>query len=158
MNIKKPLLLAGVGTVVGLASVTGVVSAHSNGQSPSGSLADKIAQRFNLDKNEVQKTIDEAKTDRSAKRQQTIEQRLEKAVTDGKITAEQKDAILAKYQELRSYMDSIKDKPAAEQRQLMKQKQAEIQQWAKDNGLSVYVHMHAHGHGPHTIKEDDQTK
>ncbi|HEV7453760.1 MAG TPA: hypothetical protein VGO07_00705 [Candidatus Saccharimonadales bacterium] len=142
MKSKKALIMAGVGTVVGLAAFAGVASAQtpaaSDGQQ---SLVDKISAKFNLNKSDVQAVFDQDKSAHQAEMQQKMDDRLTQAVTDGKITAAQKTAIESKHAEVKAYFESIKDKPAAEQKTLMKAKMDELQQWAKDNGLSDFFMM-----------------
>lgn len=146
---KKIAIIASVAGVVGLASLAGIVTATSMTVSADTikekvertSLVDKIAERFNLNKDDVQKVVDETKTEHQARHQQKLEDRLAKAVENGKITETQKAAITAKYQELRQYQASIVDKPVKEQRQLMETKFDEVTTWARDNGLGQYVTM-----------------
>jgi len=136
-------------TVVGAGAFAGVASAQSTSSTGAKeSLAEKIAQKFNLNKDDVQQVIDQNKTDHQAEHQQKMDDRLTQAVKDGKITSAQKDAITAKIQDLKTYMDSIKDKTASEKRSLMKAKMDELKQWAQDNGLSQYVPM-MNGRGHH---------
>lgn len=100
-----------------------------------------------MNKDDVQKVFDENKSQRQAEHQQKMEERLDQAVKDAKITSAQKDAIIAKLQDMKTYMESIKDKPADEKRTLMKAKMDELKQWAKDNGLTKYVPMMGSRHG-----------
>jgi uncharacterized membrane protein YhiD involved in acid resistance len=142
MNTAKKMLVVGaITTVVGAGAFAGVASAQTSSSTGGQSLADKIAQKFNLNKNDVQQVIDENRMEHQADHQKQFENRLNQAVTDGKITAAQKDQILAKAQELKTYMDSIKDKTADEKRTLMKTKIDELKQWAKDNNLTQYMPM-----------------
>lgn len=145
---KKALVATGVTTAVGLASIGGALSITAMSASAENtkdivktSLADKIAERFNLNKDDVQKVIDENKQEYAANRHQKLEERLNKAVEQGKITAEQKTAIINKHQEVRDYMESIKDTPQGEKRELMKAKLDELKKWAEDNGLGQYAHL-----------------
>lgn len=159
MKVKKALLVTGASTIVGLASFAGVASAASNSSTDSSSsggtqsLVDKIATKFNLNKSDVQAVFDEDRSAHEAERQQKLEERLSQAVTDGKITSDQKDQILAKLKDMQTYMDSIKDKSADERRSLMKTKMDELRQWAEDNGLGDYLPM-MHGHGPRGMGMD----
>jgi hypothetical protein len=142
------LAIAGITTLVGAGAFAGVASAQStSGSNGDDSLVNKIAQRFNVNKDDVQKVFDENKSQHQAAHQQKMEERLDQAVKDGKITSAQKDAIIAKLQEMKTYMESIKDKPADEKRALMKAKMDELKQWAKDNGLTKYVPMMGGHHG-----------
>ncbi len=147
MNTKKALLVTGVTTAVGLASIGGVVSAATSPSTTESaadtksSLIDRLAERFNLNKSDVEKVFEEERAEREKDRQQKMEQRLAQAVTDGKITEDQKAAILEKHQEMKAYMESIKDKPRAERKELMHTKMQELRQWAEDNNLEQYVHF-----------------
>lgn len=160
MQAKKSLLAAGVGTAVGLATFAGVAVAQTpaTGQQ---TLVDKIATRFNLNKDDVQKVFDEDRAAHHVVMEQRSEDRLTQAVKDGKITEAQKTAILDKHKELMTYMESIKDKPDSEEHTLMKAKFDELKQWAADNNLSDYFHiaggpghnMHGPGMGMMRIHE-----
>lgn len=159
MNIKKPLLVLGAVTGIGLAGLTGlgVVSAATDtstgSDSGANSLIDRIATKFNLNRSDVAAVFDEEKTAREAERQQKLEDRLTQAVTDGKITEEQKTKILAKLEELKTQMeanrDAMKDKTPQERHDAMKQQRDELQQWAKDNDIPLRYLMFIHGHGHH---------
>ena len=149
MHTKKTIIMGAAGTVVGLAALAGVASAQTPASTNQQSLVDKIATKFNLDKSDVQAVFDEDHATHEAEMQQKMDERLSQAVTDGKITEAQKTAIQEKQKELKSYLDSIKDKSDTERHQLMKAKLDEVEQWAKDNGLSTYFHpmMRGPGHG-----------
>lgn len=153
MNIKKPLMVAGVASVIALGGASGmsVVSAATGSESPdaTGGLIDKIASKFNLNKEEVKAVFEEEKTEREAERQKYFEEKLDQAVSDGTITTEQKEQIISKAVELKTFHESIKDKTRSEQRELMKTKMAEVKQWAEDNNIpNEYLHP-GKGHGGH---------
>ncbi|HJQ08160.1 MAG TPA: hypothetical protein VJ836_01610 [Candidatus Saccharimonadales bacterium] len=157
MNLKKPLLIAGAATAVGLAGIVGMGVASAATDSASGipTLAEKIATKFNLNKDEVQAVFDEEKVARHAEMQKHMEERLSQAVTDGKLTAEQKDKILAKLQELHANRESerasMQDMTAEERKKHMQSKHAELRQWAEDNGINekyLPIVKMRHHHGP----------
>lgn len=136
---KKKMIAAAVASL-GIATIVGVGAAGA--QSGTGqTLADKIATKFNIDKTQVQQVIDQDHADRRAEMEQKFEARLNQAVTDNKITAEQKDKILAKHKELEAQRDAtrdaMKDKTPAERKAAMDAKKAELEQWAKDNNIPV---------------------
>jgi hypothetical protein len=144
MHMKKTLMVAGAGMAVGLATFASVASAQTWGasnQTGEHSLVDKIATRFNLNKDEVQKVFDEDREAHHEAMKQKMEEFLAQAVKDDKITEDQKRAILDKHKEMQTFMESIKDKPAEEHKMLMKQKVDEIRQWAKDNDLTEYMRI-----------------
>jgi hypothetical protein len=143
MRIKKSLLIAGAVTGVSLVGVSGIgiASAASNSSSTGtdSSLVDKIASTFNLDKSKVQAVFDSNRQEKEAEHQAQLEKALSQLVTDGKITATQKTAILAKQKELqtthKSEHQSLKNKTAAERKAYMEQERSALEQWAKDNNL-----------------------
>lgn len=151
MAIKKSLLLAGAVTSIGLASITGaaVVGAQSN-SSPGNSLAQKIAQKFNLKESDVKAVIDEQHTEMEQQHKQKLEDRLTQNVKDGKITEEQKTKILAKLEELQkdreANREKMKSEDKTERRAFMNQKHAELTQWLKDNNIPEDVFPHGEGH------------
>jgi hypothetical protein len=159
MNIKKPLLIAGAVTSIAAAGVAGnaLVSAQTS-SSGNDSLASKIAQKFNLKTEDVQAVFDEDKAAKQADHQALVEKDLTQAVTDGKLTSDQKDKILAKQKELQAARDAertaMAGKTEAERHAVMEAKKAEmdakraeLQKWATDNGIPTEYLRYVMGHG-----------
>lgn len=156
MNSKKILLTAAAVSIIGVGSLASVAQAQGDGDN----LVDKISQRFNVDKNEVQKVFDEERESRQADRQKGYEEMLNQAVKDGKLTQEQKEKVLTKHNEMKKEMEQNRDemmnKSESERDQLrdqrheeMGKKRTELEQWEKDNGIpSGYLMLHkGEGHG-----------
>lgn len=146
-TLKKPLVIASVISSMAFASLAGVaaVSAATPGDGQSG-LIDKIATKFNLNKDDVKAVFDEDRAAHEAEMQKHQEEKLSQLVTDGKLTAEQKDKIIAKQAELKAAheaeKDSMSNKTKEERRAAMEAKRTELEQWAKDNGIpSEYIHL-----------------
>ncbi|HTE58229.1 MAG TPA: hypothetical protein VK694_05795 [Verrucomicrobiae bacterium] len=141
MQIKKPLLIAGAIATIGVASTAVGVQAATSNSTGQSSIADKIAQKFNLDRNEVQKVFEEDKATHEAERQTKLEEKLTQAVKDGKITEDQKTKIIAKIKELQADMEAthetMKDKTPQEHKALMEQKRTDIETWAKENNVPM---------------------
>lgn len=142
-------------------------SAATSSTDRADSLASKIASKFNLNKDDVKKVLDEDRAANQAERQKEMltraEERLTQAVKDGKLTEAQKTKILDKIKSEQSFMDSLKDKTQAERKTAMDQHRTELQQWAKDNGIDEkYVMMGGPGgrggHGPHGDGDFDGQK
>ncbi len=145
--IKKKLVVAAAATAIGLSAVLGVGLASAQSQSSGQStLVDQIAQKFNLNKNDVQKVFDDNRAEHEAKREQNMKARLDQAVKDGKLTQAQEDQILAKLQEMKTFMDSLKDKTPEERHAAMKTKHDELIQWAKDNNIPEQYVVRPGGH------------
>ncbi len=152
MNIKKPLLVAGVVTTISAAGLAGNnLASAATTTSSTDSLVGKIAQKFNLKESDVQAVFEDDRKTKEAERQAVIEKELSEAVTKGTITSEQKDKILAKRAELQAQReaarDSMKDKTDAERKAAMQTKRTELEQWAKDNNISTDFMKYVMGHG-----------
>lgn len=136
MAIKKLALLSGAIAIVGLSSIAviNVASAATQGIN-NDTLVSKIAQKFNLNKADVQKVFDEEHAIREADKKAIYQDKLTQAVKDGKITEDQKAKLLAKDTELHTSMQSLKDKTRDEHKTAIEAKRAELEKWAKENGI-----------------------
>lgn len=136
MSIKRTLLTVGAAGTIGLLVAGGAVMAH-NTTTGNNTLVEKIATKFNVSKDEVQKVFDEDKEVRHAEMEKKYEERLAQAVKDGKLTTEQKDKILAKHKEMKVQMKAmhadVKDK--TEHKAAMKKHHEEMQAWLKANNI-----------------------
>lgn len=157
MNVKKSLLMLSAVTVLGLGGIAALHAAPTDAAGNSTNLIDRLVQRFNLNKSDVQEVFDEQRQAMEAQREQEMKDRLAQSVTDGKLTQAQADLITAKHNELKSFMDSLKDKTPQERHDALKTKMDEIKQWAQDNNIPLqYLHLggprprgFGHGFGGH---------
>ncbi len=156
MQIKKPLLVAGLVTTISAAGLAGTQFAAAATSSDNGSsLVDKIAQKFNLKTSDVQAVFDQNKSEHEAQHQADIKATLDQAVKDGKLTSEQETKILDKLKELKAQHEAdhqaMEDKTPEERKADMDAKKTEIEKWAKDNGIPTdflkYLRPGGHGHG-----------
>ena len=83
-------------------------------------MAQKLSEKLGIEQSTVSTALDSIRSERQAERQQEISESLDKAVSDGVITAEQKQAWLDKQSELEKRRE---------------QERAEMQQWLTDNGI-----------------------
>ncbi len=155
MNIKKSLLVAGAVTSIGAAGFGGstLVSAETDPSSNNGanSLVTKLAEKFNLKSEDIQAVFDEDRTAKDVERQAQVEKELTQAVTDGKLTAVQKDKIIAKQKELNAArtaeMTANKDKTQEERKAEMDAKRTELEKWATENSIPAEYTKYVMGHG-----------
>lgn len=110
---------------IGLALVSGGAIATANAFSgPSDEArnqrAEELAQKLGVDKEKVATAMEEIRVERQKERQTQVSTKLDQAVKDGAITAEQKQKITDKMSEM------------SQQRG---QKRTEMEQWYKDNGI-----------------------
>jgi hypothetical protein len=151
MQVKKSLVVAAAVAGVGIASLTGLgvasaATSTSSSDDPKSSLVDKLVSKFNLDKGEVEAVFEEERTDREAKAKQHMEERLSQAVSDGKLTEDQKQKILAKWEEMhanmKSHADKLKDMTPEERRDFKEQHAGDLKTWAEENGIpEEYQHF-----------------
>ena len=143
ININKKIILSAlVLTIVGAGILgTSRVYAQNTNGGPMSALAQMIADKFNLNKNDVQTVFDQYRSDRQSQTQANFEQKLSQAVTDGKITEAQKQLILSKHKELQDSRDTSRSdiqNMTPEERKTIKetQKQA-LEDWAKQNNIDL---------------------
>ena len=138
------LALAIIGTA---AATTTLVSAQDT--TGTNSIVAAIAAKFNLNQSDVQAVFDEQKSKHHAEMKATMDQKLTQAVTDGKITEAQKQAIAAHFGEMKNKKiepGQFKDMTEEERKAFHEQKQAEMDAWLSQNGLTREVLQDVMGH------------
>lgn len=157
-TVKQKLAVAGILTTIGVGGVvgSGLVSAQSNQGSgkSSDSLVQKIATKFNLNKDDVQSVFDADKSEHDAEMDQKMSEKLDSLVSEGKITSEQKDKIIAKRDELKAQREAnraaMKDKTAEERKAAMDTERSDLKKWAADNDIGEeYIRYVLGGPGGH---------
>lgn len=143
---RKKLIIGSLATV-GAIAIIGVGSVSAAASTPRQNLIDALASRFNLNKSDVQQVFDQQHDKLQAEHQQAIKDRLQSAVDQGKITADQRDKIIAKLDELKRSRDSLKDKTPEGRRMAMKTQFDELKKWAADNNIPVQYLMGFNGPG-----------
>ncbi len=155
MNNNKILLSATVSAVVIggilLGSTRALAQESTSTTNPMTSLVQKIADKFGLNKDEVQAVFDQSREERQASRQAEYETRLSQLVTDGKITEAQKQLILTKHKEMQanreSEMTTLKDMSASQRRTAMETRRNELETWATQNGIDSQYVLPGEAHG-----------
>lgn len=138
-----------VGTIAGTlgagALATGAVASAESGAStrtdPMNGLVDKIASTFKLEKAKVQEVFDARRSEMETKRQQEVDDKLTTLVNEGTITSAQKSAIEEKLAEMKKERESnkntFKNMTTDERKAAMDKKKAELEAWAKEQGLDL---------------------
>lgn len=141
MPISKRTLIAGAAVAaVGLAGVGGVglASAATSNSSNSTSIVDRIATKFNLDKDEVQAVFDEERNEHKAEMKQDRSDRLAQAVKDGDLTQEQADHITAAFNEIDALIsDTPPDEQSEEAHKQVRAKMDALHAWAEENDIDM---------------------
>lgn len=174
-RFTKSLLVIGTVATVGLGSLgaASIVNAQSTTKSTTdsarSSIIDKLAAKFGVDKSEVQAVFDEEHAARAAERLTKLTDKLASYVSDGSITQEQSDKILAKYKEIQMTRDAAKDSLDSltkdERKAKMDEQRTAFDEWVKSSGIpEQYAKLalgfgRGHGpgghHGPHGDKPHD---
>lgn len=143
MKLNKKIILPVLGlataATVGFSTVTQAqAQGPENGQQ---GLMQRIAQHFNLNQDEVEQVFAEDRQERQKQRQQEMQQRFEEnlstAVSEGRLTEEQKQAVLAKHQEIQAKMEELKDLDPEERREQVQAVHQEMQDWAEGQGIDL---------------------
>lgn len=120
--------------LVGLLSVS-YVSAQDSGNY--ASIVQKIAEKFNLNEADVQAVFDEEREEHRADMQARWAERLDDLVNDGRITTQQKQAILDKHEEMHNKMLEWKDLSHEERRKNMQKLHEDFKTWAEGEGIDL---------------------
>lgn len=109
MNAKKTALVAGSSIAILVAGASVAAKSSLAANTSSDNLASRIATVFGLDQSKVQSTIDtfreEERQNRQTEMKQKLTDRLTQAVTDGKLSEDQKNTILNKEAEIQARLD-----------------------------------------------------
>lgn len=138
------------------------VSASAAPNNQDDSLADKIATKFNLKKDDVQSVVTEYRSEKRAEHreehQKRLEERLTQAVKDGKLSEDQKSKILEYLKSQSTFFESLKDKSEEERKTARETHREEVKKWASDNGIDLkYVLGDGRGMGgPHGHQRDQK--
>lgn len=145
MNKKVLFTAAAVTVLGGSLALAGAQTASAqvavNPNDHMSSLAQKIANRFGLNKDEVQAVFEQDRQERHAEMEKAYQDYLTKEVSEGNITESQKQLILEKRAELEAKreatMESFKNMSDEERKAAMESERASLEAWAKENNVDL---------------------
>ena len=137
MKSKKIVIPAIALAILSLVGVLGVRSVRADENSTYPSIVQKLVERFNLNTEEVQQVFNEVREERQQEVQVRFEERLNQAVSEGKINQEQKEAIMAKKDEMKANRGEFKDLAPEERHQNRETHRQEMETWAEENGIDL---------------------
>ena len=100
-------------------------------------IVQKLVEKFNLDQAEVRAVFDEDREERHEKQAARQAEILDKAVDEGKITEEQKEAIMAKKAEMKQKHEELREMEPEERRAALKELREEMKAWAEANDIDL---------------------
>lgn len=120
-------------------------------------IVQKLVERFGLNADKVEQVFDEERDERHQEMQAHFEERLTQMVSEGKITETQKQAIVARHEEMRNNRpdpEEFRNMSVEERHQAMEQKRTELETWAQEQGIDTSLFpfvLGGHGGfgGPH---------
>ena len=143
--IVIPVFAIGLMAVLVLANVQSVSA--SNSSRKKGDFAQVLAEKFNLDQEEVEQTLQEFHHDKYGENEQRrrdhFEDRLEQAVIEGKLTEAQSYAILEKFEEMHNRLEELYDQDLSEDEmhELKADIHEEMQAWSEDQGVDFEMFL-----------------
>lgn len=127
--------------------MTGLLAVGSLGVFPVGAqesisyppIVQKLADRFGLNPDEVEEVFEEERANHHAQVLQNFEDRLDEAVSEGKITFEQKEAILDKHEEMQAKMSELLNKGLSpyQMHEEMRAHHEELRAWAEEHDIDI---------------------
>jgi hypothetical protein len=134
--ISKKLILPMAAVALVGASTFGIVTANA-ASSPNQSLVQDIANTFHLDPSKVQAVFNQHSAQVQATAETRYQDRLQTAVTKGKLTQSQMNEILAEHAALLGQLASARSQTGAARRQAVEKVRQDAKSWAEQNDLPV---------------------
>ncbi len=140
--MKNKLILTIATLVLGAAAVFGITHVYAQSPAPTiPSIIQKLADRFGLNVSDVKAVFDADKQERKAAMQTKFETQLTQDVTDGKITAAQKQLILDKRKELEANRQTnfanLQNLTPDQRKAAFTARRQDLEAWAKQNNIDL---------------------
>lgn len=132
-KIILPSILALAVLTVLLSSQTVFASEQSNYPV----IVERISEKFNLNKDEVNQVFNEVRDEHHADRYARWADKLSDLVISGELTEAKKDLILAKYQEMHDKRLDLVNLDPDERKSEMQKLHDELESWANENGIDL---------------------
>lgn len=154
--LSKKLFMPVMAVVVAGATLFGasrIIQAQSN-NTPLSGLAQEIASKFKLSQSDVQNVIlsytQQHKQTMLQNVQQRLGTRLDQEVSSGKITKDQKTAIINELETLKTKynINSLKTMTPAQRQQAFQNEQSDLKSWAQSSGIDLSI-IQGFGMGRH---------
>jgi polyhydroxyalkanoate synthesis regulator phasin len=150
--MKKILIYSLISmAVLGLGGTVLAKTAYAQGDNGGYSLIiQKLVAKFNLNAEDVQKVFDEVKDEMRQEREANSGEKPEKLSCESGLTAEQKEALTVKREELKTEFEAVKDLSAQDRQAKITELKTEMETWATEQGIDAKClgGFIGFGHGP----------
>ena len=136
-KVSPSIIVPVVAMAVVGAGIYGVSRAAADSKDGKSSIVQEIADAFHLDKSKVQAVFNKHKAEMHADRESHYEERLTRAVTDGKLTDSQKTLILAEHKKLVAELEALRDSQPSDPKAEFEKIRQEGLDWAKVNNIDA---------------------
>ena len=139
--MKKRYILFLALPILALGAVWAAEAYAGTAFNPREGLVSAIAQKFNLNAGDVQQVFNQHKEQMKTGREERFKENLSARVSNGNLTQEQADKIIAKRAELESQMEARRNsgtRPTAEE---AKTQMNSLKQWAEENNIPLQYLM-----------------
>lgn len=125
--------------IVSIIGMSCTYKLNASGEKDSGEdypvIVEHLAKKLDIDPEKVLEAFKDINQERKEKFKEDFEKRLDKAVEEGVITEEQREAIIAKREEIAEEMQEIEGMSQDEKREAIKDMVSELKEWAEDNDI-----------------------
>ncbi len=136
---KKSVVTAAIVATLGMgafgATTVFAASDSSVGHNPMQKIVTALATKFHLNEKDVQAVFDEQRGAMRENHQENAKDHLAQAVTDGKLTQAQADAITTNMESQKTFFESLKNMSAADRDTAIAENMKTQKAWAEAQGL-----------------------
>jgi len=130
-KMRKILIYSFIPVVFVGVLVAGAISVQAEDASNYPPILQRIADRFNLNVDEVEGVVNEVRQEHNQNMEARFEGRL------GDLSEEQREVVLAKMEEMREGWAGLKDFSPEERCIQMQERKEEMTTWAEENGINL---------------------
>ena len=137
--MKKVLIYSFVAVAAVGILIAGAVSVQAENDSNYPPIIQKLAERFNLNADEVREVIDENRQERNQWTQAKFEEKLDILIANGQFNEGQKEAVMIKMNEMREKKEEFKNLPPEERCTKMEEMKEEMKIWSEENDIKFGI-------------------
>ena len=142
-NLILPIAILATAGVISLGAVS--ANAYFGGGERHDDMVKELAVKLGVDETKVSAIFEEMHQEHQQEMEGLLNERLDAAVSQGKITDAQKASILEKHEELEKKHDanreSFQDMTRQERRNTRQTERDELEKWAQDQGVDLEYFM-----------------